>query len=235
MTQCDEAQPSCSQCRRGGRKCPGYQSHLKFVDENAKLRGKAGRKAPQPSTKGATGSSIVLIKEEASPHPSSFLAECSDVVSQPSSFISGTIQGSRLGPNTGSLEIAKLNGLRPSLRSLEREGVVASFIQDLFPLGRSTVQHSFIGSWLWHVPEVLHKNNAMDLAAECVALAYFAKQAGSTEALIRSHNTYGNALRNLSNALRDRKLYASSETLCATLLLVHFEVIKPLRPRRARS
>ncbi|KFY37460.1 hypothetical protein V495_07159 [Pseudogymnoascus sp. VKM F-4514 (FW-929)] len=36
--KCDEARPSCSQCRRGGRTCPGYTRGMKFVDETVKLR-----------------------------------------------------------------------------------------------------------------------------------------------------------------------------------------------------
>jgi hypothetical protein len=117
-----------------------------------------------------------------------------------------------------------LNGFRVSLRQFEQQGIVASFIQDLFPLGRSTVQLSFIGSWLWHVPEALRKSRALDLAAESLALAYFAKEAGSTETLIRSHLLYTDALRSLSESLQDHRSRLASETLCATLLLVHYEV-----------
>ncbi|KAK7991365.1 hypothetical protein PG988_000159 [Apiospora saccharicola] len=38
--KCDEGRPSCSQCRRGLRKCPGYAQglKLKFMDEGPKLR-----------------------------------------------------------------------------------------------------------------------------------------------------------------------------------------------------
>jgi hypothetical protein len=117
-------------------------------------------------------------------------------------------------------------GIRLRLRDIERKGIVASFIQNLFPLGQSTLQLSFIGSWLWHVPEVLQKNQAMDLAAESLALVYFAKTTNSVETLMHSRWMYANALRALSGALQDRNSRFASETLCATLLLVHYEVRK---------
>jgi hypothetical protein len=117
---------------------------------------------------------------------------------------------------------------KPSMRinsqSIEQKGIVASFIQDLFPIGQSTVQLSFIGSCLWHVPEALQRNHAMDLAAESLALVYFAKTAKSMETLMRSHWVYANALRALSIALQDSKSRFAFETLCATLLLIHYEV-----------
>ncbi|KAG7426164.1 Beauvericin cluster-specific repressor BEA4 [Fusarium oxysporum f. sp. raphani] len=34
--KCDEERPSCAQCRRGGRACPGYVREMKFVDEGPK-------------------------------------------------------------------------------------------------------------------------------------------------------------------------------------------------------
>jgi hypothetical protein len=36
--KCDEGRPSCSQCTRGRRVCPGYAREMKFVDEGPKLR-----------------------------------------------------------------------------------------------------------------------------------------------------------------------------------------------------
>lgn len=116
------------------------------------------------------------------------------------------------------------NGFRMSLRSLEQEGIVTSFVQDLFPLGGLTVQHSFIGSWLWNVPAFLNRSLAMDVAAEAVALAYFARKIGSTEMLMQSRSVYANALKHLSIALKDSSLRLASGTLCATLLLIHYEV-----------
>ncbi|KAH8728279.1 hypothetical protein GQ44DRAFT_702087 [Phaeosphaeriaceae sp. PMI808] len=36
--KCDETRPSCSQCRRGGRSCPGYERAMKFVNEGRRFQ-----------------------------------------------------------------------------------------------------------------------------------------------------------------------------------------------------
>ena len=107
---------------------------------------------------------------------------------------------------------------------MERTQVVASFIEELFPLGRESVQASFIGNWLHHIPHALHRNAAVDQAAETLALAYFAKTSSCNSTLMRSYRTYELSLRSLSKSLQCPDSRLSSETLCATLLLLHYEV-----------
>lgn len=166
--KCDEMRPSCSQCRRGGRKCPGYKQVAKFVDEGVKFQSKPDRKPLQA--------------------PSFNLPNyCLD------------------------------------LRGLSRQAIVGSFIEELFPLGRLTVQHSFIGSWLWHIPQVLHITLALDIAAESVALAYFAKREHSKGIIERSRWAYSEALKLLFQSLHNSRLRLAPETLCATMLLLHYE------------
>jgi len=148
MTQCDEARPSCSQCRRGGRKCPGYQSRLKFVDESAKFQGKAGCMASPLSTKAAPELSAVSLKGKVLTHQRSFLVGSNTAAPEARKVNSEISQDSAKSSNVGSLNVLMMNGLRLDLRSHEQEGIVGSFVQDLFPLGQLTIQHSFIGSWL---------------------------------------------------------------------------------------
>jgi hypothetical protein len=132
----------------------------KCVDENAKLQGKAGhRVAPPPSAEAAPESTVIFTRGEPLAHTSFFVSKHDTFALKASKFNS---ERSRISPanfHTGSLDVLKLNGFRLGLRSLEQEGIVASFVQDLFPLGRLTLQHSFIGSWLWHVVAFCHTNN----------------------------------------------------------------------------
>jgi len=222
--QCDEARPNCSPCKRGGRKCPGYLSRAKFVNENEKLEAQASRKAATLSTENPSKSSVASNKEVNSRCRDSTFAKDKTIAIDDAIGYSeaGRKQPSRY--QGGSSDTLSLTGSRPPIRYVERQGIVGSFIQDIFPLGRLTVQHSFIGSWFWRIPEALHTNPAMDLAAEAVAFAYLAKKSGSTETLIRSRKLYGGALKMVSIALHGERSRFASETLCAILLLVHFEV-----------
>ncbi|KAF5540127.1 fungal transcriptional regulatory n-terminal, partial [Fusarium mexicanum] len=95
---CDEERPSCAQCRRGGRTCPGYVREMKFVDEGPKVR-RSRRKAHASATKSTSEKASkgidrqnkdLLHHRETSPdvglsQPSSFKAERDQILS---SFVS---------------------------------------------------------------------------------------------------------------------------------------------------
>nr|RBQ86902.1 hypothetical protein FVER53263_20937 [Fusarium verticillioides] len=93
----------------------------------------------------------------------------------------------------------------------------------MFPLGSSTAQISFLGSWLWHLPPRLGSSAALDHAALSLAWAYFAKLYGDPIALRNAEISYLRAVKSLAAALDDDKEQLSSNVLCATVLLGHFE------------
>lgn len=74
----------------------------------------------------------------------------------------------------------------------------------------------------------MRQNQTLDFAAEALASIYFAKKPGPAErmgaALVHSSESYGRAIRRLSGALQNPEHCFSSEVLCASLLLVHYEV-----------
>ncbi|RBQ75449.1 hypothetical protein FVER14953_05368 [Fusarium verticillioides] len=94
----------------------------------------------------------------------------------------------------------------------------------MFPLGSSTAQISFLGSWLWHLPPRLGSSAALGHAALSLAWAYFAKLYGDPIALRNAEISYLRAVKSLAAALDDVKEQLSSNVLCATVLLGHFEV-----------
>lgn len=171
--QCDERRPSCSQCSRGGRRCPGFARSPKFIDETPRIRAKHSK--------------------------------------------------------TAMLSTATFRPPSPHHSDIERNQIVTSFICDLFPLAVGPIQQSYIGGWLWMIPTVMNQQSTLDLAAEALACIYFAKKARncaqkSHEVLMRGHAAYLRALGDLSRALRHQRYRLSLETLCATLLLVQYEV-----------
>ncbi|KAF5594071.1 fungal transcriptional regulatory n-terminal [Fusarium pseudoanthophilum] len=196
--KCDEERPSCAQCRRGGRTCPGYVRQMKFVDEGPKVR-RSRRKAyaaltkstPEKTTRGYDQHNGYMLQRH---REINF-----DVrISQPSTF------------------------------KAERDQILSSFVSAMFPLGSSTAQISFLGSWLWHLPPRLGGSAALDHAALSVAWAYFAKLYGDPIALRNAEIWYLCAVRSLATALDDAKEQLSSNVLCATVLLGHFEISEAL-------
>jgi hypothetical protein len=113
---------------------------------------------------------------------------------------------------------------RPISSSLEHEQLLSSFVSILFPLGDITVQSSFLGSWLWHVPPRFGRNVALDYAAMSLAYAYFGGISQSQVLLRAADLFYSRSLRSLTKAIADRNKRLSPEVLCATLLLGYYEV-----------
>ncbi|RBR11693.1 hypothetical protein FVER53590_12998 [Fusarium verticillioides] len=109
------------------------------------------------------------------------------------------------------------------MEDAERDQILSSFVSAMFPLGSSTAQISFLGSWLWHLPPRLGSSAALDHAALSLAWAYFAKLYGDPIALRNAEISYLRAVKSLAAALDDVKEQLSSNVLCATVLLGHFE------------
>ncbi|KAF5703948.1 C6 zinc finger domain-containing protein [Fusarium mundagurra] len=193
--KCDEERPSCAQCRRGGRTCPGYVREMKFVDEGPKVR---------RSRRKGHASAITSTLEKA---PKGEVRYNGDLL-----HLRDTSPTARLG--------------QPSSFKAERDQILSSFVSAMFPLGSSTAQISFLGSWLWHLPPRLGNSVVLDHAALSVAWAYFAKLYGDPVALRNAEFSYLCAVRSLALALDDAKEQLSSNVLCATVLLGHFENVK---------
>lgn len=108
--------------------------------------------------------------------------------------------------------------------ALERDQVLSSFVSAMFPLGVHSVQSSLLGCWLWHVPPRLGCSTSLDYGALSLALVYFAR-VSEGELLFRSAEvSYTMALKSLAVDIAHPSKRLSSEVLCATLLLGHYEV-----------
>jgi len=113
---------------------------------------------------------------------------------------------------------------QPSSSRLEHHQILSSFMSAMFPLGVTSVQKSFVGSWLWHIPPRLGCCIALDQAALSLALAYFACVGGDQIVLRNAEISYGSALKSLAIAITDKNKACDSTILCATLLLQFYEV-----------
>ena len=133
----------------------------------------------------------------------------------------------KLTQTSGILQTS-LTSSRPGYLGLQRLQIVANFIHDLIPQGPNSIRHSHIGGWLWLIPSIMRHNQTLDFAAEALASIYFAKKSGPSKqrdtAMMQSSESYVRAIRKLSGAIQNPNNCLSSEVLCASLLLVHYEV-----------
>lgn len=220
--KCDETRPNCLQCQRGGRNCPGYAREFKFHDEGPKLHRNLSRNSNNTS---AVSHGILPTRNRSR----LFLPEqisTGELASSNGHLLSIDI------PSQTQCDTTSLH--RPISSSLEHEQLLSSFVSILFPLGGNSVQSSFLGSWLWHVPSRFGRNVALDHAALSLAYAYFGKASQSLSLLRTADLFYSRALRSLTRAIADQNKQLSPEVLCATLLLGHYEVFT-LRSRDSFS
>lgn len=132
------------------------------------------------------------------------------------------------GPPSRSKYCPELVQLRSP--RIERTQILSSFVSALFPLGVTSVQRSFFGSWLWHVPPRLNCSVVLDYAALSLALAYFGRVSGDQRVLQNAELSYTLGLRSLAVIIANTSKGFDAEVLCATLLLGHYEVrTLPLR------
>ncbi|RGP77023.1 hypothetical protein FLONG3_4852 [Fusarium longipes] len=191
---CGEERPTCLQCQRGGRACPGYAREMKFVDEGPKIKNRhrtKNRRLADSTRERATTKKAV---------PKQLEREKQDHIAE-----------------------VNLMLVRPGTMKAQRDQIVYSFVSALFPLGSSDVQTSFFGSWLWHLPPRLGNSTVLDHAALSVAWAYFARMFGDKTALQNAEISYAYAVKNLALAISDPNQQLTSNVLCATLLLGHYE------------
>jgi hypothetical protein len=200
--KCDELRPSCSQCRRGGRICPGYQRRLKFVIEHPSNKTRHDR--PSLATEGVCDH----YNGESAGTEHNNIKDC-----EPAEFLTRPKRVATSPP------IARLSSHAVTQRQL-----VSSFVSDFFPIVSSTTRLSYLGSWLWLLLDRCGQHFATDVASHALALAYFAKRSSDQSILIAACQHYSLALRALVLAISDPKLRLDSGTLCAAMLLVHFEV-----------
>ncbi|VUC24504.1 unnamed protein product [Clonostachys rosea] len=199
--KCDEGLPSCWQCRKGGRKCPGYAREMKFVDEGPRMRRLTKKMRPvkltgEAPTIGSPGRKKALIKNKIMGNGANFFAtERQDSTAM----------------------------VHPPSASLEREQLLACFVSDMFPLGASGVQTSFFGSWLWHIPPRLGCSLVFDYAALSLALAYFARTSRDQVSFQRAEMSYNMSLKALAAAVSDESRHFDTDVLGATMLLGNYE------------
>jgi hypothetical protein len=111
-----------------------------------------------------------------------------------------------------------------SSSKLDRDQILSAFVSAMFPLGSSSMQSSFLGSWLWHVPSRLGSSGLLDRAALSLASAYFARVSGDQVMFRNAELSYSMALSGLVPAIASPSRRLSSEVLCTVMLLGHYEV-----------
>ncbi|KAF2268553.1 hypothetical protein CC78DRAFT_540821 [Lojkania enalia] len=233
--KCDEKRPTCGQCQKSGRTCPGYPDEfdLVFRDENKAMERKA-RKTSSARSGASQGSPSSLS-------PSSTF----DTTLGRGSFTVGEFSGSRTPSDVDqgqSLVIPPYytppdhdlfqafmwnlqNAIPQSIIMPPEVEAVPFFFKNFVSL---PLQAEAMRGFL----ELLHPlynqarpSSALHLATNAVALAACGNYPGRQDLLREAAATYGKALGKLNSDLKDPVASRADETVLATLLFSLYETI----------
>lgn len=203
--QCDETKPTCNQCAKARRDCPGYRDEFELIFRNETKA--TERRAQKSSKKGYLASSSGNTANE---HPPASVGKLSPIAKALGSRNRETISPSLSIPTD---QMASCHFLSNFIL-VPREGSTRGFMGYLLPLMKtegpdSHLQHAF----------------------NACSLAHLGNRVKSTDGdiLDKALSEYTKALAATHTALTDQESYKSDASLATVLLLGLYEVSRPGR------
>ena len=229
-SQCDQKDPSCSQCLRAGKSCSGYRDPqaLMFRDENARIIRKA-RSPKTPTDRRARHSDKRLTKDSDVPESAS---PCSltTAASTPSpirvdTFVNEDCQS--LAPQKISLPF------RPSTATHDDPGINFFFTHYVSVVSTlSTGKLDLTSSPLWRL---LYTNQPFNDAVSSVGLAGLSNVTKDQGIMILARNKYASTVSHVMAALNDLGKANLEHTFKAVMMLAIFEVSLPVETQGSSS
>ncbi|KAF1941733.1 hypothetical protein EJ02DRAFT_454849 [Clathrospora elynae] len=249
--KCDEGRPTCGNCRKSARECPGYPDEfdLVFRDEN-KAMAKKARKCPRAATSScSTGASSSHTSPYLSPSPtferspeeSSYPGEISFQITTTRSRTPSDLSQSQqilALPNyttpplpldqTFDFEafIWNLENAIPHTISLSPEcEAVPFFFKNFITLPQQAESTRGYLEYLVPLYNRARPSSVLHLATTAVAMATCGQYPGRQQLLREAVSTYGKAIKKLNDDLKDPVLSKSDETVLAILMFSLYETI----------
>ena len=199
MLQCDESRPSCTQCVKSKRTCPGYAQALDLVlrDQTRITQDKIeGKKAQRSKTDPPTESSHKSPKTFRAPRPPNCAAK----------VLPSPLLLPELSPS--SREDVAVSMFFSQIISVPRHPeTIRGFLECLLPLYTATLDGS-----------LLHQ------AVASVSLAILGGSPVHLQERLLARRNFGKALKATHRAINDPQESVKDETLMAVLLLGLYEV-----------
>ncbi|KAF2819641.1 hypothetical protein CC86DRAFT_362603 [Ophiobolus disseminans] len=216
--KCDESWPSCLNCQKNGKVCPGPPARHTFKDLGPRL---------------ATGATRTVAGE----HPTIFnqqskrLTQLNEKYAENGSVVHKFRISHRPAPqrkllrpsDTPSLSPPRSPFLRQPSPSQHHELARALILATT--TGSSGVRMSVFGPFIQQVPSRIGHNAALDAAAAVLVNAHTSLVNKKTSMEIVSPHLYLRAIKMLQTCLEDPQQGMSANTLCASVLLSLVEAL----------
>ncbi|KAF2819597.1 hypothetical protein CC86DRAFT_132019 [Ophiobolus disseminans] len=245
--KCDEKRPTCGNCKKSGRDCPGYPDEfdLVFRDENKAMARKAKKASTLAPSRSSTG--------ESSSHTSPLLTP-SAYLESPYESSSAQIEsssGSRR-PSDQSSDgrlIPFLKGMHtplpldqifdfesfawnlpvevpPTITMPPEYEAIPFFFKNFIALPQQAESTRGFLEYLVPLYNKSRASSVLHLATTAVAMATCGQYPGRQDLLREAVSTYGKALKKLNDDLKDPVMSKSDETVLAILMFSLYEVSK---------
>lgn len=248
----DETWPTCLNCQKNGKCCPGPPARHTFKDLGPSLISSANTLQPNKTqsvvqgtfsilTMTSSGSStnistdpnrryLTQVHEKFTPHGS---VQLKFKISNRDSAHQRKLGGRSASTSTASLSPPHSPLLRQPSPSQHHE--LSRALVATINAGNIGLQMSVFGPFIQEVPARIGYNPALDASVAVLINAHTALMYKKTSNDIVSINLYLRAIKMLQNCLEDSREGMSTNTLCASVLLGLVEVggSNPLQPPRA--
>ncbi|KAF1916321.1 hypothetical protein BDU57DRAFT_226913 [Ampelomyces quisqualis] len=242
--KCDEKRPTCGNCKKSARKCPGYPDEfdLVFRDENKAMARKARKTSGSAPSRSCTGGS--------SSHASPYLSPNAifDLQSEASSLqLASTSRPRTLSGHSSDGELIHFtqemqkplpldqifdfqsfawNIEVPATITMPPEyEAVPFFFKNFITLPQQAESTRGFLEYLVPLYNRARSSSVLHLATTAVAMATCGQYPGRQELLRNAVSTYGKALKKLNDDLQDPVMSKSDETVLAILMFSLYETI----------
>ncbi|OCT52708.1 hypothetical protein CLCR_09999 [Cladophialophora carrionii] len=238
--RCDLTRPTCNNCKKGNRPCPGYDSDLRIHDEGSRLRKRFAQKDATEAQLSVESASPATSTSHHSQSPESSPEEMLGLVARINTPAldeqlhqhgqwtqAGTDFAGLLNGGSINLDRTFLMALNGSVYSpyLAQEQLLSTFSSSLSGHGPLLLppQMRSHQNWLSQLPRMFG-SRLLDSTVRAVSLVHLGRVQHSELFVHESRRFYGNALRLLNKSLTNDTDGMSTETLSATILLSFYEM-----------
>ncbi|KAK0392963.1 hypothetical protein NLU13_2457 [Sarocladium strictum] len=192
--KCDQSKPWCQNCARYGAPCPGYNHGYKFVSNKHHIRPRQ-RRGHVVQQPGS---------KPTSPRPS-------------------TPYGRELARSPSPTVAAHGRSRLPIPLREPRASYINQMLETLHA-GLGADELAFLHPWFKGMQQHIGTKVTLDSAVMSLVLQMLGKRSRDSRLIGESHFLYGRSLHALQLALNSTAEWQTTETLCTTVLLCHFEM-----------
>ncbi|KFY44128.1 hypothetical protein V494_01614 [Pseudogymnoascus sp. VKM F-4513 (FW-928)] len=199
--RCDETKPTCTQCRKSRRECPGYKDDFDLVFRNETQA--TEKRAKKPTSK---------ARKAASQAPSN--RQWNSNAAPP---VAGN-PNSALVPSSTPAQV-------PTTLSIPVEQVASHYFFTNFVATSDNGASIGLTDYIIPLANASQSNKHLSLAFSAASLAAFGNRPSGKALLTKAQEQYSKAIRHVNYALRDPVLQKTDETLASVMLLGMYETI----------